>query len=258
MSSLKAVAKRCLPQPLVLFLRRVRYWASRPYRHTRHEYADRYEFLRKAFLTLKFNGITGDYAEFGCCGAMTFCIAYRLLAKYPYHPTGLGPFHLWAFDSFQGLPGSAVPDDSHPLWKRGALATPIDKFHRLCRSRGVPRSAYTTVPGFYEQSLGPSAPGPRPGKIRCAYIDCDMYTSTKAVLRFLMPRLQHGMILAFDDYYCYSSNMPSGERLAVAEAFAGNPQWRLLPYVQFGWHGMSFVVEAIGTGIPNGDHQAHW
>jgi hypothetical protein len=66
------------------------------------------------------------------------------------------------------------------------------------------------------------------------------------------------MILAFDDYYCYSQTQPSGERLAAAECFAGDPVWRLLPYVQFGWHGMSFVVEARNGGVPGGGSDAHW
>jgi O-methyltransferase len=250
MRSLRAEKKS-----IVKFLRQLNPWRSSRKLHARNEYADRYDFLRKAFIALKFNSITGDYAEFGCAGANTFCMAYHILAEYPFD---VGPFHLWAFDSFQGLPGSSLAKDSHPAWIQGTMATALDEFHRLCSSRGVPRSAYTTVPGFYEQSLDPSAPGPRPEKIRLAYLDCDLYTSTKAVLRFLMPRLQHGMILAFDDYYCYSSTMPSGERLAAAEEFLSNPQWRLLPYIQFGWHGMSFIVEAIGTGNPNGNCGSYW
>ena len=212
-------------------------------------------FLRKAFIALKFNGIEGDYSEFGSNGANTLCIAHRLLAEYSYE---LGPFHLWAFDSFQGFPDSRLEEDAHPHWFKGNMATSLDEFHRLCASRGVPRSAYTTVPGFYEQSLDPSAPGPRPERIRLAYIDCDMYTSTRCVLQFLAPRLQHGMVVAFDDYYCYSSTAPSGERLAASDAFAGSRQWRLLPYVQFGWHGMSFIVEAIEAGKQGGAHDSHW
>jgi len=257
MSWLKAVIKRCLPLPVIRLLRRdYRRRLGLNY-HGWYEDAERFEFLRKAFIALKFNGIAGDYAEFGCWGANTFRMAYRILAKYTYD---VGPFHLWAFDSFQGLPKAADAKDDHPAWIEGSLTTSLDRFHELCQSSGVPRSAYTTVPGFYEQSLEPIAPGPRPDKIRLAYIDCDMFTSTKTVLRFLMPRLQHGMILAFDDYYCYSATMPSGERLAVAEAFADNTHWRLLPYVQFGWHGMSFIVEAVGKGGAkgNGNHESHW
>jgi hypothetical protein len=52
------------------------------------------------------------------------------------------------------------------------------------------------------------------------------------------------MILAFDDYYCYSSTRPSGERLAFEEFVSRNPRWQFLPYVQFGWHGLSFIVES--------------
>jgi len=250
LKSLKASAKKLLPLSVVDFFRRFsgkggwQHWIKYHAKHRNHaqnEFSDRYDFLRKSLIALKFNGIAGDYVEFGCCGAMTFCIAHRLLTDYSYN---LGSFHLWAFDSFQGLPGSAGAPDVHPRWKPGTLCTPVEDFHALCKSRGVPQSAYTAVPGFYDQSLDPSATGPRPDKIRLAYIDCDMFSSTETVLKFLMPRLQHGMILAFDDYYCYSNTLPSGERLALAAAFAKSPQWRLLPYLPFGWHGMSFIVEA--------------
>ena len=63
------------------------------------------------------------------------------------------------------------------------------------------------------------------------------------VLGFLAPRLKHGMILAFDDYYCWSPTAAAGERVAIAEVFAGHERWNLVPYLQFGWHGASFVVE---------------
>jgi hypothetical protein len=125
--------------------------ATAPDAHARHEHADRYEFLRRALVALKFNDIPGDYAEFGCCGARTFCMTYRLLADYPY---ALGPFHLWAFDSFAGLPAATVPQDIHPQWRPGAMATSVDEFRGLCSSRGLPESAYTIVPGFFDQTPG--------------------------------------------------------------------------------------------------------
>lgn len=220
-----------------------------PNEFLQREYGPRYEFFRKALTALNFNGVPGDYAEFGCNAAMTFCIAHRLMAE---NPLQMGRFHLWAFDSFAGLPASADPEDRHPRWVAGDMSISEGEFHGRCGSRGVPAEAYTAVAGFYERSLDPAAPGPRPEKIRLAYVDCDMYSSTREVLRFLMPRLQHGMVIAFDDYYCWSPTGPSGERLAATEAFADHPTWRLLPYIQFGWHGMSFVVEGVreGTSAP--------
>jgi len=220
--------------------------------YQRDEYDDRYQFLRKAFVALDFNGIGGDYAEFGCCGVRTFRMAFRLLKHYP---EDIGSFHLWAFDSFQGLPQQESAQDEHPMWVAGEMATDLASFHWHCQAAGMTERDYTAVQGFYDQSLAPAATGLRPDKIRLAYIDCDLYSSTRDVLRFLLPRFQHGMILAFDDYYCYSATQPSGERLAAAELVRENPGWRLLPYVQFGWHGMSFIVERADGG---GNHESHW
>lgn len=254
MRSLKSVARERLPMPVFTMLQSAYHRMTGPNEHYAHEYGDRYEFLRKAFTTLRYNRIEGDYAEFGCCGAVTFSMVYKLMSKYPYT---LGPFHMWAFDSFEGLPQTACTDDEHPIWQKGDFAISEAEFHKKCRTAGMARSGYTTVPGFYEKTLSPMAEGPRPTKIRLAYIDCDMYSSTQAVMQFLMPRLQHGMILAFDDYYCWSSQVPSGERMGVAEVFGpANADWRLLPYVQYGWAGMSFVVESAKAH--NGDHNAHW
>ena len=102
---------------------------------------------------------------------------------------------------------------------------------------------FTTVPGFYDQSLAAFAPGDEPKNIALAYIDCDLYSSTKTVLEFLMPRIKHGMIIAFDDYFCWSKSQISGERKAMLEFFSNHARWSLLPYMQFGWYGNSFVVE---------------
>lgn len=228
--SLRALGRRLLEIP-----RRRRIAAM-----ARVERADYRGFFRRAFHMLDGNGIGGDYVEFGCYSATTFCIAYH---AYRQGLQDAGPCHLWAFDSFAGLPSTSLPEDEHPHWTEGVMAMSLEKFHRLCRKRGVPREAYTAVPGFYSQTLDPAAEGPRPEKIRLAYVDCDLYSSAKSVLEFLLPRLQHGMVLAFDDYFCYSSHGPSGERLAALETFAGHPQWQLVPYLSIGWNGMSFIVE---------------
>lgn len=197
----------------------------------------RHELFFRAFKALSFNGIDGDYAEFGSQGCMTFAMAHRESRRH-----GLQP-HLWAFDSFQGLPPQHSDKDAHPKWVEGQMATPLDKFHALCRKNGIARGDYTVVPGFYDQTLPALAAQGEPSRIALAYIDCDLYSSTVDVLKFLQPRLRHGMLLAFDDYFCWSAAQISGERRAMLEVFNGHSRWSLLPYVQFGWHGQSFCVE---------------
>jgi hypothetical protein len=196
------------------------------------------KFYRNAFQALSFNQIDGDYVEFGCCKGTSFTIAHREARRAGYK------CRFWAFDSFQGLPPGESEADRHPKWVEGAFHATLEKFHKTCKSNGMRKSDYVAVPGFYNESLGRMAEDDPPTNISLAYIDCDLYSSTATVLRFLMPRLKHGMIIAFDDYYCWSATQMAGERRACLEFFAENSPWALLPYLQFGWHGMSFVVES--------------
>lgn len=202
-----------------------------------YEYIWRKNFFQKAFTALSFNGISGDYVEFGCCGGITFGLAYKQSRKADHS------CRLWAFDSFSGLPPQAVPQDEHPLWIEGDMAIGINEFKNICRENRIPNSEYNIIEGYYNQSLTQTQPDKLPNNICLAYIDCDLYSSTKTVLEFLMTRLKHGMIIAFDDYYCWSSTNVSGERKACSEFFKDNSKWMLLPYIQFGWGGMSFVIE---------------
>jgi len=197
----------------------------------------RQEFFYNAFKALSFNGIDGDYAEFGCWGGTTFALAYHESRRH-HHKA-----RLWAFDSFQGLPPPKELGDAHPKWKEGRMATPLEEFNAICASNGIPSEAYRVVPGFYDQTLTILSSKDGPTNIALAYVDCDMYSSSKTVLQFLRPRLKHGMLIAFDDYFCWSATQISGERKAMLEFFADDSRWTLVPYMQFGWHGNSFLVE---------------
>jgi O-methyltransferase len=207
------------------------------FRPSRQEQKCRQEFFYNAFKALSFNGIDGDYAEFGCYGGMTFALAYHESRRHRHKA------RLWAFDSFRGLPSSKETGDEHPAWQQGTMATSLEKFHAICASNGIPSDAYSVIPGFYDQTLTGLSPDDAPKNIALAYVDCDLYSSTKAVLQFLIPRLKHGMIIAFDDYFCWSASQISGERKAMLEFLGHDARWSLLPYLQFGWHGNSFVIE---------------
>lgn len=198
----------------------------------------RIQFFYNAFKALSFNGIDGDYAEFGCCGGNTFGHAYRE-SRHHGHAA-----KFWAFDSFQGLPPAGDEKDLHPEWIEGAMTISIDAFRDKCATNKIPRSDYTVVPGFYDQTLKDPDLDGRLKNIALAYIDCDLYSSTRTVLEFLMPRLKHGMIIAFDDYFCWSATQVSGERRAMLEFFHHNAEWELLPYIPYSWGGQSFVVES--------------
>lgn len=201
-----------------------------------HERFQRREFFRRAFIALSFNGIDGDYTEFGT-GVTSFPLAFAESRRANYH------CHLWAFDSFQGLPEPQLPEDEHPKWIRGDLKISLEQFRDLCSKSGISNSDYDVVPGYFQDTIGKESSASMPTNISLAYIDCDLYSSTIQVLKFLGTRLKHGMIIAFDDYYCWSKNAVSGERKACKMFFDASNQFSLLPYTQFSWGGMSFIVE---------------
>jgi O-methyltransferase len=206
----------------------------------------RHDFIHQAVVTLGFNDIPGDYAEFGCCGVNTFGYAAAALRRSPWIPRTL-----WAFDSFAGLPPPEVAADEHPRWITDTMKVSLDEFRAACKRKRI--RDYEVVPGFYKETLRdkPIEFLP-PGRIALAYIDCDMYHSTVDVLKFLMPRLQHGMIMAFDDYWCYSMSDLSGERKAFREICQPSADWHFEPYLPFGWAGMSFVVESKRPSLAGG------
>lgn len=214
-------------------------WPDHFTRGAQLEIETRREFMRRAFTTLHMNKITGDYAEFGCCGGNTFRLAYHESRKLKFN------CRLWAFDSFRGLPPQSVPEDQHPKWIEGDFRTTADEFKQICKKGGLLESEYTMVEGFYEESLKSPELDAKlsANSIAFAYVDCDLYSSTKTVLNFLAPRIKHGTIIAFDDYFCYSSTALAGERLACAEFLKENTNFHFSPYYQYSWGGMSFIVE---------------
>lgn len=125
--------------------------------------------------------------------------------------------------------------DEHPVRFEGNLKTGEEDFHRLCKKRSIPRSEYETVAGFYKDSLsGPDA-GRLPRNIALAYVDCDLYSSAMDVLAFLVSRFKHGMILAFDGWYCFSPTQDSGERAAFLEVLERTPEWTFVPFLHMPW-----------------------
>ena len=195
-------------------------------------------FFRDAFLSQWVNGISGDYVEFGSWGGNTLRVAYEE-ARDAHIPR-----HLWAFDSFEGLPSPADDRDNHPGWSAGGTGQGgVEEFRRACDAHGIPRDAYTTVTGYYDAVLPTLLGDDAPHDIAVVYIDCNMYSSTVSVLDFLAPRLKAGMIVAFDDYYCWSPAGVSGERSALSEFLDTHPQWHFERYKDIHRSGVAFVVE---------------
>jgi O-methyltransferase len=171
--------------------------------------------------------IEGYWFEFGCCDANTMRMAWKH-TRYLFNLTYVG------FDSFQGFP-DIHEIDRQAIWVRGGSSISEEAFRRLCERAGMPRERLITVPGFYENSLTAStAHELRAKKAAVIYIDCDLYKSTVPVLNFIVPFLQIGTVIAFDDWNCFHCDPGRGERRAWAEFVAAHPEFGFSEFLTAG------------------------
>jgi hypothetical protein len=115
--------RKIVPQPIIRIARRA--WATLTFSPMMTAYVDREAFFSRAMSLLSTNGIDGDYVE--------------------------------AFDSFQGMPTKQCEADEHPEWIAGAMATSLEQFLKICKRNHIPPNRYTTVKGFYSDTLNSSS-----------------------------------------------------------------------------------------------------
>lgn len=175
----------------------------------------------------------GYYLEFGSFGAVTMRMAWR-------HTRHFFNLTYIAFDSFEGLP-EIDKIDEQPIWQKGRLAMSEPDFRGVALSEGLPKDRLITVKGFYDLTLTRDLQRQfLPLKASIIYIDCDLYKSTVPVLKFIVPFLQVGTVIAFDDWNCFWADPNRGQRLAWREFVAEHPELHFESFVST--HGlMSFV-----------------
>jgi hypothetical protein len=194
--------------------------------------------LAQAMEFAKINGVGGDYFEFGLWQGKTFKYAHKMIRRY-----SLKGIKLRGFDSFQGLPSHENRSDN--IWHKGQFAYGRNLLERDLLDSGFKSTEYELVERFYDDSLNEelvaklSLAGV---KAAVVYIDCDLYESTKPVLKFIVNFLQNGTIICFDDYYNYKGAKDEGEARAIAEFLLENPHIEFIPYMIYSPLGQSFIT----------------
>src|SRR5581483_2505416 len=173
--------------------------------------------LSHAFEFRKINGVEGDYFEFGLWRGKTFTYAHRM--KRRYNQTDM---LLWGFDSFEGLPG--IDDKKNNIWSKGSFSCTEAELRAILQRNGLRDEEYRLVAGFYQKSLNEDLHQRLQGRqAAIVYVDCDLYSSTVEVLRFIRRYLVTGSIVCFDDFYNYKGSPYQGEQRALNEFIASHP-----------------------------------
>jgi hypothetical protein len=96
---------------------------------------------------------------------------------------------IYGFDSFEGLPES---------WRDGF---PKNYF----KIDNIPKvnSNVKLIKGLFDQSLPLFASEHLNDKIAYLHIDCDLYSSTKSIFKYLGHKIISGTVIVFDEYFNY-------------------------------------------------------
>lgn len=157
-------------------------------------------------------GVPGDFVECGVYLGGSVLALSEFAAHHGIRDRGV---HL--FDTFDGFPQDLPPEkdykgDPSPLRR-------VPNFHETTRAV-VGRSAYPQhLFHWIEGDVRETLPTHTPDRIAILRLDTDDYTSTRAELEWLYPRLVPGGVLILDDYGYFE-----GARRATEEFFADKPR----------------------------------
>ena len=185
---------------------------------------------------------SGDYYEFGLFKGYSFWHMQHQADR-----IGLESMRFFGFDSFRGLPEvTGVDATDEAVFYRGQFACSKAQVIANLESKGVDWDRTVLVEGYFDRSLTwviRQKYGMRPAAV--ALIDCDLYSSTRDVLRFLAPLIRTGTVLMMDDWNCFDGENARGQRLAMAEFLDRHPEITIGELFDYGDWGKVFVVEEV-------------
>jgi hypothetical protein len=204
-------------------------------------FTEKEQMLNLAMQYVRSNRVTGDYLEFGSFEGNSFIAAYHLAQA-----QGLGDMRFYSFDSFSGLPalhGIDRDPEQASQYGTGDFACDSRTFTRNLRTAGVDLDKVRLIEGFYGDSLTERLKHELPVRAAAVLmVDCDLYQSTQQVLAFAGDYIRHGSLLLFDDWYNFRGDRNRGEQKAFSEWLEANDRVEASRYMNFGWHGLSFII----------------
>ena len=200
------------------------------------------EAIAKAYAIVKeeSDGTVGDYYEFGLFRGYTFLQAFKCTKE-----QGLDNIHYYGFDSFSGLPEAEGVDAVDCRFFEGQFACSKADVEKNLSEHGMASNRMTLIEGYYEDSLTESLHQQHDfKKASVVLLDCDYYSSTKVALDWMIPYLQVGTILLFDDWFSYGDSDELGQQKAFKEFLETHTQYHAEPLWDFIHNGKGFVLRS--------------
>lgn len=204
--------------------------------------------FRRCLEFIRFNGVDGDIFEFGVGSGSTLAMLNKLAASSL--EKNRSDYRLIGFDSFQGMPASEGRDaEMHNetslgvSFAKGEFQSSIDEVWQNLRESSAEVERITLVEGWYDKTL--TSELKQSLEVTSASlinIDCDLYSSTIAALRWSESLIRQGTIVNFDDWFCYKGSEEHGEARAFKEFLVANSHLSAKEFSTYSWHGKAFLM----------------
>jgi O-methyltransferase len=179
----------------------------------------------------------GDYLEFGVFNGSSLGSAYLTAKK-----LNLNSMRFFGFDAFQGLPEET--DEEHDVLQKGFYACSFEKMKECLERRNVNPDDIIWIKGWYKDTLNEKTIKKHNlKKIGIVFVDCDTYSSSKAVLDFLAPLITDPAILCFDDWKLYDMDVKgTGEYKSFNEFLEANTHLEAKEIKSYNRKSKSFLI----------------
>lgn len=203
--------------------------------------------------------IEGDYYEFGVFDGSSLeqaCWAFETANRALFEEYGFvmseearqwaidrrARMKFYGFDSFDGLP-EIKGIDVGGAFKEGDYSCPQQTVVRRFEEKGIGLEKIELVPGWFSDSLTEDFIRSRNGRQAAViHIDCDLYESTNDILLRIVPLIQDGTVIIFDDWFQFRGHPMRGEQRAFREFLDRNPQLIATEYQREGVWRNSFIL----------------
>lgn len=185
----------------------------------------------------------GYYLEFGVLNGASMVESYGVLRG---HLT-----QLVGFDTFAGLPELSEQDQASnglmPEFKKGnfcSMPMTTVKQSILAHTSGLRDTDVTLVQGGFSETLPKFDVKAFKdwGSCLVVNVDCDLYSSSADVFRFLDGIVTTGTWLLLDDYWCYRGSPKHGQRKAFEEWLRTSKRIGATEYASYNGYSKAFVI----------------
>lgn len=180
----------------------------------------------------------GDYLEFGVYNGRSLGCAFHALEAAGFHDS-----RLIGFDSFEGMPYGDGADEAAVL-KGGSLYFDEARTRANLDRDGVDLSRVVLVKGWFDDTLTATTAGELGlEEVGLVMVDCVIYSSTAAVLRFIEPLIRDETVVVFDDWMRRNGHLENqGQKRAFYELLTAHRDLRAEPVDSYAPHAKVFRV----------------